>query len=336
MRHEKGSAQFTPTRYRAAWWLPGRHAQTVAGRLVRRARPLSLVRERIELPDGDFVDVDVSATARAGEPLVLLLHGLEGSARRGYAINTYGELAAAGIGAIGLNFRSCSGEPNRLARSYHSGDTNDLRFIVDILAERYPGSPLGIIGFSLGGNVLLKWLGEEGDDAVRRVVACVAISVPYDLAACADILERSFMGRFYMRVFLKTLVAKSERKAPLLPASIDLAQARLATTFRAFDDAVTAPLHGFVDAADYYARSSSAHFLPQVRVPTLLLHAADDPFYPASRLPWPAIRANPALEAIITERGGHVGFVAGPPWRPHFWVESEAARFLAARFHASA
>lgn len=325
---------YTPSGYQPAWWLPGSHAQTVAGRLVRRAEPAGLTRERIELADGDFVDLDVGVTARAGEPLVLLLHGLEGSARRGYAINTYGALEAFGVAAVGLNFRSCSGEPNRLARSYHSGDTGDLRAVLDVLASRFPGSPLGIIGYSLGGNVLLKWLGEEAEAALDRVVACVAVSVPYDLGGCADILERSFMGRVYMRVFLKTLVAKSEAKATLLPASIDLARARAATTFRAFDDAVTAPLHGFADAADYYARSSSARVLPSVRVPTLLLHAADDPFYPARDMPWPSIRANPAIETVITDRGGHVGFVAGPPWRPRFWVESEAARFLAARLQA--
>src|SRR5690606_12684394 len=181
---------YPPRPFRPAWWLPGPHAQTIAGRMLRLGRSFPLRRERIETPDGDFLDLDFTPAPREGAPRVLLLHGLEGSARRGYALITYAELAAAGLQGVGLNFRSCSGEPNRLPRLYHSGETGDLRFVLDHLAERFPDVRRGATGFSLGGNVLLKLLGEEGEGARRWLETAVAISVPYDLAAGADHLER--------------------------------------------------------------------------------------------------------------------------------------------------
>ncbi|MGH7502530.1 MAG: hydrolase [Longimicrobiales bacterium] len=324
-----GTVNFHAEPFRPAWWLPGPHAQTIAGRMLRRPPPLPLHRERIETPDGDFLDLDFTTLARSGAPLAVLLHGLEGSSRRGYAINTYRALDAHGVGAVGVNFRSCSGEPNRMRRSYHSGDTDDFRFVLHFLAGRFPGSPLGAIGFSLGGNVLLKFLGEERANA--PLVAAVAISVPYDLGACADALADSFMGRFYTRHFLRGLVEKMERKRALIDGHIDFARVRAARTFREFDDAATAPLHGFVDAEDYYCRSSSGPYLPHVRVPVLLLHAEDDPFLPAEAQPVATIRANPWLTGVVTRAGGHVGFVEGQPGVPRFWVERQAARFLADR-----
>ncbi len=320
-----------PRPFRPAWWLPGRHAQTIGGRLLRLGRSFPLRRERVETPDGDFLDLDFAPPPREGAPQVLLLHGLEGSARRGYALITYAELAAAGIQGVGLNFRSCSGEPNRAARLYHSGETGDIRFVLDHLAARSPNVRRGAIGFSLGGNVLLKLLGEEGDAARRWLEAAVAVSVPYDLAAGADHLERSAMGRFYTRLFVRSLQRKLEAKRALLDGRVDLAHALRARTFREFDDAATAPLHGFADAAEYYRISSSARYLAAVRIPTLLLHAEDDPFLPTPALPRDAIARNPFLVPVITPRGGHVGFIGGPPWAPRFWAEAEAARFLAAR-----
>ena len=318
--------------FRPAWWLPGAHAQTIAGRLLRKPPLLPLRRERIETPDGDFLDLDFTPSVRKGGPIVVLLHGLEGSSRRGYAINTYRALEASGIGTAGVNFRACSGEPNRLARSYHSGDTDDLRFVLAGLAKQFPGSPLAAVGFSLGGNVLLKYLGEEGEAAALQ--AGVAISVPYDLSGCADALASSAVGRFYARHFVRGLVAKAEAKLHLIGDRIDLARVRAAQTFREFDDAATAPLHGFRDADDYYRRSSSAPFLARIRVPTLLVHSEDDPFLPGEWVPREAIDGNPWLEALITQKGGHVGFVEGPPHAPRFWVERQAARFLASRLPA--
>lgn len=321
---------FRPT-FRPALWLPGPHAQTIGGRLFRRPAAPPFVRERIDTPDGDFIDLDFPPAPSGTDetaPLVLLLHGLEGSARRGYAINVYRALASHGIRAVGLNFRSCSGEINRTARFYHSGDTDDIRHVVDTLRARYPAAPLGIIGFSLGGNALLKYLGEEGAAARDRVRGAVAISVPYDLAAGADALDTTPMGRFYTGVFLKSLVAKADAKAALLVDQCDIERVRAARSFREFDDAATAPLHGFADADDYYDRSSSRSYLARIRVPTLLLHAADDPFLPARAFPHAEVAANPYLSAVLTRRGGHVGFISGPPWKPRFWAEQTAADWL--------
>ena len=164
MQNEK-SHTFTPEPFQPASWLPGPHGQTIAGRLLRRPGMPRFERVRLDTPDGDFLDLDFPPAPNQDAPLVLLLHGLEGSARRAYAINTYVELARRGIAAVGLNFRSCSGEPNRLPRFYHSGDTDDLRLVIAYLTMRFPGRKLGVIGFSLGGNALLKYLGEEGEAA---------------------------------------------------------------------------------------------------------------------------------------------------------------------------
>lgn len=318
--------------FRAAWWLPGAHAQTLAGRLLRPLDLLPLERKRIETPDGDFVDLDFApepAVAARGRPVVLVLHGLEGSARRGYAYTTYRELARAGIRGVGLNFRSCSGEPNRLPRFYHSGDTEDLRHVVSMLRERFGSRPLAAIGFSLGGNALLKFLGEEGEAA--PLAAAVAISVPYDLDAGERHLDADPVSRVYVRHFLRSLRQKAMLKEIELRQRCDYDAVQRARSFREFDDAATAPLHGFVSASDYYARSSSRPFLDRVRIPTLLIHALDDPFLPPDALPHDAVRENPLLETAWTSRGGHVGFIGGSPRRPDFWAERQAARYLALR-----
>jgi predicted alpha/beta-fold hydrolase len=300
-----------------------------------------LVRERIDTPDGDFLDLDISAAAKvpgdgARRPVVVVLHGLEGSARRPYALLAHQALREAGITAVGLNFRGCSGEPNRASRFYHSGETGDLRLVLEHARARFPGSPLGALGFSLGGNVLLKYLGEEGDAAHGRILAAATISVPFDLAAGAAALERGLMARLYSYYFMRSLSRKIAALRPRLDGLCNVDAAILARTLRAFDDALTAPLHGFADSADYYQRSSSAQFLPGIRVPTLLIHSEDDPFLPAKAVPWTAIRGNPFLTPAISRRGGHVAFIAAgsAPWRPVFWAEREAARFLAHQFTA--
>lgn len=317
--------------FRPARLLANAHAQTIAGRYLRRPPAPRFERERVELPDGDFVDLDHATFDALGAdaPLVLLMHGLEGSARRGYAINTYRELAQHGIRTVGLNFRSCSGEPNRNARFYHSGDTADIEHVLRLLTERYPDAPRGAIGFSLGGNAMLKLLGELGERARALVSAAVAVSVPYDLGAGADWLNRSRMGRIYTSRFIASLVAKAEAKATELGETCDIERIRAARSFREFDDAATAPIHGFADASDYYTRSSAKHHLHGIRVPTLLLHAADDPFLPASFFPHGEVEENEWLSAVVTEAGGHVGFIEGTPWSPRFWAEEHGAKFLA-------
>jgi predicted alpha/beta-fold hydrolase len=325
------SPAYTPTPFQAPAWLRGPHAQTVGGKFLRGDPGVPLERERLALPDGDFVDLDFGPEPEAGSrrdavPVALVLHGLEGSALRSYMRQTYGELLRRGIRPIGLNFRSCSGEPNREARLYHSGDTEDLRTVVARLRERFGGRALGAVGFSLGGNVLLKYLGEAG--AASPIGAAVAISVPYDLGAGAAALERGLMSRVYSAYFLRMLRRKVLAREAALGEHIDVPVTLRARTLRQFDEAATAPLHGFADADDYYTRSSSGPFLPGIRVPTLLLHALDDPFLPAERVPVQAAADNPSIVAAFPDTGGHVGFIQGTPRQPRFWAEEEAARFL--------
>lgn len=325
--------------FRPPWWLRSAHAQTIGGKLFRPDPGVVLRRERVELPDGDFLDLDFADlpaaappgtdTGASRAPTVLVLHGLEGSATRRYMLLTYRELLRRGLRPVGLNFRSCSGEPNRAPRFYHSGETEDLRFILRHLAGRLAGGVQGAIGFSLGGNVLLKYLGEEGDAARAGLRAAVAVSVPFDLALGADTLERGAMARVYTSYFLRSLRPKLSAKADLLRPLVDVDTGLRARTLRAFDDAITAPLHGFTDAADYYHRSSSSHYLEAIRTPTLLLQAEDDPFLPAHALPRTAAAHNPHLIPAFSQYGGHVGFIGGTPRSPRHHAEESAARFLA-------
>lgn len=278
---------------------------------------------------------------------MLVLHGLEGCAESKYALELYRQLARLRLDAVGLNFRSCSGEMNRLPRMYHSGETGDIAHVLGVLRDRFPTRPLGAVGFSLGGNVLLKYLGETGRKRRRGqpapdarpigrsadppyLSAAVAISVPFNLSAGAVELERGF-SKVYREYLVRRLKNKIRAKAGILDGRVSVERLLRARTFHEFDHWGTAPLHGFADAEDYYARSSSGQFLRDIGVPTLLLHSADDPFLPAWALPHAAVRRNPALEAAFANAGGHVGFVGGPPWRPDFWGERTAAEWLAGR-----
>lgn len=317
--------------FRPAPWARGAHAQTLGARVLRPAEGLPVGRERLETPDGDFLDLDRPELPSPDASIVLVLHGLEGSSRRRYVRNACRELARAGLVPVAMNLRGCSGEPNRAVHAYHSGKTDDPLFVIEALRRRHPGRPLGALGFSLGGNVLLKLLGERADGGLGVLDAAVAVSVPYDLAAGSLLLERSFLGRAYSAYFLRSLKEKLETKAVRLASLIDLDAARAARTIREFDERVTAPLHGFAGAEEYYARSSSSRYLAGVRIPTLLLHAADDPFLPVEAVPRREVARNPSLQLVLHARGGHVGFLEGTPRRPRFWGEEEAARFLAAR-----
>jgi hypothetical protein len=323
--------------FRPAWWLPGPHLQAVGARLLRPRGRVRCERERLELADGDFVDLDwvIEAGGRSPDrdaPLVLVLHGLEGSSSSDYVLSTHCALASRGLASLALNFRSCSGEPNRLPRFYHSGDTGDAAAVLKLLRERFPARRIGAVGFSLGGNVLLKLLGECGSGGREGLApdAAVAISVPFDLSAGITTLEQG-LGPLYQRYFLRKLRRKVRAKRTVLHRHLDVDALLAVRTLRDFDDLATAPLHGFADSADYYRRSSSKPVLGAIQVPTLLIHAADDPFLPSSAIPRAEVEASPHLNAIFPEHGGHVGFVSGPPWAPVFWAEQTAADFLASR-----
>ncbi len=299
------------------------------------------MRERFRTPDDDFLDVDFAHPATdlsEPTPIVLLLHGLEGCSQSGYMLEAARLCTEAGFEAAAVNFRGRSGTPNRSARAYHAGETRDLAFLVDSLAERAPGRPLAAIGFSLGGNVLLKFLGERGGDAGSRgarLEAAVAVSAPFDLAASTGRMD-SGMGRIYTRYFLRSLRAGVRRKASSGPLSYDREAALEARTLREFDEVVTAPLHGFRDAADYYEQSSSIRYLDSIRVPTLVIQAKDDPFHPFASDHEEALAANPWLHDGWVESGGHMGFVEGAvPWAARFWAEAETVSFVASTLRAS-
>jgi len=304
------------------------HAQTLWASLCRRSPQPRLLRQRLELPDGDFLDLDWTGAPSHAQPLVVVLHGLEGSARSAYVRALAHHLQGLGMQCLVLHFRGCSGVPNRLLRSYHSGETGDLDLLMRWLRQYWPRRPLAVVGYSLGGNVLLKWLGEQGTAA--SVDAAVAVSVPMDLAACAARMDRG-LSRIYRWRLVRGLERKVLRKFRDRDGPLDLALVRRARGFREFDDAVTAPLHGFDGAADYYRRSSSREYLHGIRRPTLVLHAADDPFMTPDVLPRPGARIPPQLTLEVSARGGHVGFVSGTGplgLIPRYWLECRIGAYL--------
>ncbi len=319
-------SQFTP-----AWWL-GPHSATVWGRIAR-SEPEPPVRfEQWETPDGDFVEL--ARLAPAGDPAttprVLLLHGLEGGMHSHYARGLFREAANRGWGMDLLLFRTCGPTPNRLPRSYHSGETEDAWHAIQRLAVEST-APLGVVGVSLGGNVLVKLLGERGGAVPDVLRAAVAVSVPYDLGRASRWIGRGF-GVVYERTFLKSLIPKAMGKISRHPELAPLATVQTARTLLEFDDRFTGPVHGFANADDYYTRSSSLHFVADARRPLLLLSAVDDPFLPAEVLDEVAhrVRGNPHITMEFPRKGGHVGFVGGRlPWRPEYYGESRAAHFLA-------
>lgn len=321
--------------YRPAWWVPGGHAQTLWAKFFRQRTPLNARLERLNTPDGDFVEV-YRTEAAPGAPRLLLLHGLEGTVRSHYVSGFFREAARRGWGADLLIFRGCGDEPNTAPRFYHSGETTDLGFVVERVREQYPRAPLVFAGVSLGGNVLLKFLGEAGENASEYVAGAVAISVPFDLERGARFIGRGF-SKIYDRHFLRSLRRKALDKLTRYPRLFDRDALIRAKNIYDFDDAVTAPVHGFADAHDYYSRSSSIRFLDGIRVPTLLLSAVDDPFLPSEVLD--EVRSiadsNSALHLEFTPHGGHVGFIGGRvPWKPFYYAEWRACDFLASQVRA--
>lgn len=317
--------------FSAPWWARGPHGQTLLARTFRPSQGPDFTRERIETADGDFLDVDWTVDPGEDAPVVLVLHGLEGSSNRRYVRSVCRGLLARGVQCAAMNFRGCSGEPNRALHFYHSGATEDPLFMLDLMRTRYPRRRIGALGFSLGGNVLLKLLGERDDGGAAVVDAAVGMSVPYDLDAGCSLLERSVMGRAYSAYFMRSLRRKVESKRERLGSVLDLAAVDAANTIRAFDEAVTAPLNDFSSAEEYYRLCSSGPFLQSIAVPTLLLHASDDPFLPSASIPVDFMEANPAIEMKLSAHGGHVGFIEGSPLRPRFWADEAAVDFLANR-----
>ena len=308
--------------YTAPWWLPGRHAQTIFP-LARKGPLPPYRRERVATPDGDFIDLDwldSYPVADINRPLIILFHGLEGSSRSHYARSLMRTVAARGWDGVVVHFRGCSGEPNRLLRAYHSGDSDEIDWVVRHFARTRPDQALFAAGVSLGANALLKWLGEREHEASHLLRAAAAICAPLDLRLSGNALDRGF-NRLYSLHFLTTLKAKAAHKANRFPDRIDLARVQAARTLRAFDDAYTAPVHGFRDADDYWRKASSKPWLRGILVPTLLLNAGNDSFVPSAALPAPR-ELSPHVVFECPQDGGHVGFLTGSwpgrtDWLPH-------------------
>ena len=312
---DQGSSDRGPT-YTAPWWLPGGHLQTIVAALLPAPR-IAWKRERWETPDGDFIDLDSVGT---DGPLIALFHGLEGSSSSPYARAIAAQALAMGWRCVVPHFRGCSGELNRLPRAYHSGDSEEIAWVLDLLSRK--NEKLLGCGISLGGNALLKYLGEQGNAA--SVQKAVAISAPLDLAAAGRNLDAGLSREIYTRIFLRTLKKKTFEKIRQQRISVDAPRLERARTFWEFDDTVTAPLHGFLGADDYWARSSSGPWLAGIRVPTLVLNARNDPFLPESALDaLGEVPANVMLEFPRT--GGHAGF----PGRNH-WLARRVLEFLSA------
>ena len=310
------------SQFRPAWWLRGAHAQTLWAEFFRPKVKLTIERQRVELPDGDFIDLDWSGPEQGRT--VLLLHGLEGSIHSDYIRGVMRELNQRGFRTCLMHFRGCSNEPNRLVEWYHSGKSDDPQLITETLRDQMGIEIYAAIGFSLGGNVLLKWLGEQGDKILLQRAA--AMSVPFHLEQAAQRMDKGF-SRIYQRFLVGTMKQSYKDKFTVIssPLNVDVDAIE---NFWQFDDQITAPLHGFKGADDYYSCASSRQFIPKIHVPTLILHAADDPFMYTHTPPGEdELPDNVWLE--LPEHGGHVGFISGViPGLANYWGESRLAEWI--------
>ena len=292
--------------YHAPWWLPGGDMQTIYTTIMSNPPAVEYRRERLELDDGDFLDLDW-VDGRSEAPVIVLFHGLEGNSASAYARELMAAAKVLGWNGVVAHFRGCSETDNRLPRAYFAGDSAEIERILKHVASFYPNNQRYAVGVSLGGNALLKWLGERGEEANQYVNRAAGISAPLDLTATGNSLDSGFNRMVYTAHFLSTLKAKALRKAALYPELLDAEAINNATTFREFDTLVTARLHGYRDAADYWEKVSSKPWLKFIQIPTLVLNAKNDPFLPASALPTIA-EVSDAVTLENPDTGGHVAF----------------------------
>jgi len=310
--------------YRAPMWLPGGHAQTIYPALFRRVPRVTTRAGRLERTDGDFIDLEWSERGRPR--LAILSHGLEADMKTNYIQGMAAALVRRGWDVLVWNFRGCGREPNRLLRMYHSGATEDLYAVVCHALENHPAESLHLVGFSLGGNLTLKYLGERPADLSARLRGAVAFSVPCDLA-CSSRQLSSRANRIYMERFLRALRAKVRMKDRMFPGQLDLTGLDRIRDFREFDDRFTAPMHGFRNAEDYWQRNSCRQFLASIAVPALLVNAVNDPFLGPGCYPREEAEASGFFHFEAPATGGHVGF---PTFGNggEYWSETRAADFL--------
>jgi predicted alpha/beta-fold hydrolase len=307
--------------------LPGGHAQTIYARYLARNYRVRYRRERWTTPDKDFIDVDWLGSPDGKENLVVLFHGLEGCSSSHYALSLMAGLARGGWGGVVPHFRGCGAEANWLPRSYHAGDSAEINWILRRIKDQFVGGDIYVVAISLGANMLLKWLGENGEAARGVVARAVAVSAPLDLQAAARELDFGLKRMIYTRHFLSSMRAKVIGKIAGHGLAIEPRAVRACATFRAIDDLYTAPVHGFKDADDYWASASSKPWLKAVRVPTLLINARNDPFLPESALP-SAEEASDAVTLEFPREGGHVGFVSGKFPGHLDWLPKRILRFF--------
>ncbi len=308
--------------FRPSWWMKNAHVQTILPNTLRIQREREITWEVFELSDGDCVEL--AWTGPESGPIALLIHGIIGNWRTPPIRGLAHSLADQGWRVCRFHFRGCGRKPNRSATAHHSAMTQDPAEVLQALAERYPDRRRVAIGISLGGNVLLKLLGDTG--AIVPIDAAVAISVPFSIPACVDRVSSGF-SRVYQSSLLRKLRRLVARKKHLLSNKVDLGRVLTARTFYEFDQHFTAPVHGFESADDYYIRASSGAVLGQIETPTLILHAADDPLMHAHVVP-SAHELSSAVTLEVSDKGGHVGFVEGPPWRPRYWLEHRVPEWL--------
>lgn len=306
----------TALSYRSVWWALNSHVHTVVSSQFLSTKSVQCSRVEVATPDDDFLELDI-IKADSGKPVVALFHGLEGSTERFYIRNLMFELQKAGFSCVAMNFRGCGLRLNRQKRFYHSGETSDYKTLFDWIAAEFPGTPIYAAGFSLGGNALIKSLGELGSN--HPISKAVAISPPYDLKLGSYNLQKGF-NRIYEYRFMRTLKKKLEQKKEFFPELPYFD----GTTIFDFDDQVTAPVHGFEDALDYYESCSSKKFLGDVKKPLLLIHSQADTLTPLRFAPFKIIKENRHIEPIFTKSGGHVGFIT----EPRNWLEKTIVSWL--------
>ncbi len=313
--------------YRPVWPLTNGHVHTIFPSLFRPTPATAPVRERIETPDGDFLDIDVHrAPGNRSHTAVIIIHGLEGHARKKYPLGMAREMNRIGYDAVCLNFRGCSGEPNRLLRMYHSGVTDDLHTVILHMLRKGGYDRVFLVGFSMGGNQTLKYLGEDPDMVPGEVKGAVVFSVPCDLTGSVAVMTRR-ANTIYMQYFMKGLRQKVRTKAAMFPEMIDTTGLDSIRTFAEYDDRYTAPVHGFRNAADYYRKASCGQFLGGIRIPCLIVQAKDDPLLSDSCYPAAQAAQNPNLFLEIPRYGGHVGFHL-PGTDNIYWLEKRAGEFF--------
>jgi len=311
--------------YQASGIFRNAHVNTIYPAFFRKVEGVDYERERIETPDGDFLDLDWSKVG--GRSLLIALHGLEGSAYRPYICGMMRYFNDQGCDGLGLNFRGCSGEPNRLLRSYHIGETSDLKLVIQHALQTGAYERIGLVGYSLGGNVVLKYLGEDPGRVVDEVVGGVAFSVPCDVKTANTEIDR-WHNWHYRKRFLDDLNRKMEEKAARFPKQLQLPE-QMPRDFREFDDQFTAPIHGFDSAEHYWTSSSAIHYIPDIEHPALLVSAADDSFLSPPCYPFELAEAHEYFHLEVPRYGGHVGFMTRHP-KGYFWTEQRAYEFLGA------